>query len=203
MRLLRTRSSEHLDLNGSDDELVRLSRAGNQDAFGVLYERHFSSLFGFAYRMLGDATEAEDAAHDSLTRAWSKLSLYQNGDFRAWLFTITLNVIRDRARLRAKTSSATQLRDDQPDAHSTEDDALTIVAVRDLEDLLAQLTPRARTIVCLKLSGLRYAEIADVVGKSPASVAQDYSRTIKRLALAMEQGGGRLVSTGKDGSGNV
>ena len=54
----------------SDDVLMTRVRAGDAMAFRVLVEGHVGPLHRIAYRMIGDATEAEDLAQEALLRLW-------------------------------------------------------------------------------------------------------------------------------------
>ena len=56
---------------GSDDEKIWLeeARRGDKEAFGKLITAYQSPVFNLAYRMLGNAYEAERAARDGCIRA--------------------------------------------------------------------------------------------------------------------------------------
>ena len=55
MRLLRKPTTQpELD----DDHLVERCRDGHPEAFGTLYDRHLPGLYAYAYRLLGNQTDA-------------------------------------------------------------------------------------------------------------------------------------------------
>ncbi len=180
-----------------DDLLVERSLGGHPEAFGALYDRYFPLLHAYAWRMLGDQHLAEDAAHDSLTRAWSKLRNYHQGNFRSWLFSIAHNTIVDQQR--AQRTGVIPLRDDRQwvASESTEREAINAVALEEAVGLLATFAPEQRSIVAMKLSGLKHSEVAAVLGKSEAAVTQEYCRSIKRLAEELERGQ-MQVAAGKE-----
>lgn len=184
-QLLRRQSWSSTD---PDDSLVQTCRSGHPDAFGALYDRYVPLVFAYAYRMLGDKAAAEDAAHDTLAKAWASLPGYREGNFRAWLFSIAHHTIIDQRR--AQRPGIVYLSDEleQTAPDSTEDAALRAVALREANDLLATFPPEQRSIVAMKLSGLKHSEVAAVVGKSEAAVTQEFSRSIRRLADALEHG---------------
>jgi RNA polymerase sigma-70 factor (ECF subfamily) len=170
-----------------DNVLVQRCLAGEPEAFGVLYDRHLPGLYAYAYRLLGDQVEAQEAAHDALTRAWSKLRNYEPGNFRGWLFSIAHNACIDRTRMR-RSHDLPLLDDGHKAPGSTEAMAIDLATIDDIAELLRHFPETQRSVVAMKLSGLKYREIAAALGKSEQAVAQDYSRAIKRLVEALERG---------------
>lgn len=62
-------------------------------------ERHRRELTGFCYRMLGSAAEAEDAAQETLVRAWRALDSFEGrSSVRTWLYRIAQRVCIDMGR---------------------------------------------------------------------------------------------------------
>src|SRR3954469_22972756 len=79
----------------ADEELMQMVRRGDADAFAVIYERHASSAFSLAYRMLGSRTAAEDVTQEAFLSAWRSAARYDSarGSVRTWL----LGIVRNRA----------------------------------------------------------------------------------------------------------
>ena len=61
----------------SDRQVVDAVLAGDREAFRVLVERESWTVIGVCRRVLGDPTEAEDAAQDTFTRAYEALATYR------------------------------------------------------------------------------------------------------------------------------
>ena len=77
-----------------DDDLVALLAAGQPElAFARLAQRYAPKVHRLCLAMLRDAARAEDAAQDSLLRAWRALASYQPqaGALSTWLYAITRN----------------------------------------------------------------------------------------------------------------
>ena len=75
---------EHAWLEGARD--------GNREAFGHLITAYQTPVFNLAYRMLGNADEAEQAAQEAFIRVWTRLDSYNSSHkFSTWLLTITSN----------------------------------------------------------------------------------------------------------------
>jgi RNA polymerase sigma-70 factor, ECF subfamily len=87
----------------SDEELIALLAAGQQEALGPLYARYASFLFNMAARTL-DRPAAEDIVQDVFLTVWRKASTFdpERGTLRPWLLQIAhfriVNELRGRSR---------------------------------------------------------------------------------------------------------
>src|SRR6266581_9015024 len=103
-------------MEDSDAVAVARARAGDQDAFGMLVERHSIRLFQVAYRMTGNEQDAEDVVQESFLRAYKQLDRFESrAGFATWLHRIAVNCSLDLLRKRKR-------REDQVDV--VEPDAL-------------------------------------------------------------------------------
>ena len=78
-----------------DDELLKRSAKGDEEAFTVLYRRHADVLYRFAFRMTGSSWGAEEIVQDvfmTLVREPGKYDI-ERGTLPAFLFGITRNKI--------------------------------------------------------------------------------------------------------------
>src|SRR5919204_1922887 len=116
-------------------------------------------LYGFALRMLGSPQDAEEATQDAFVRAYRALERYPNDQrrslqLRAWLYQITLNVVRNRVRRPSPRMVAIdgQVHDwpaddlaDQPEARYTSRESQ-----RELGQLVSELPAAFRAAVVLR-----------------------------------------------------
>lgn len=72
-------------------------------AVEALVREHHADIYRLALSILGDPAEADDAAQESLLRAWDSLDAYR-GDaaISTWLYAITVNVCRARLKKRRR-----------------------------------------------------------------------------------------------------
>ncbi len=83
--------------------LLAAARAGDEDAFGQLIERHRGPLHAHCYRMLGSLHDAEDALQDTLLRAWRGLpGLKGESSLGTWLYRVATNACLDAIARRPK-----------------------------------------------------------------------------------------------------
>ncbi|MDJ0755976.1 MAG: sigma-70 family RNA polymerase sigma factor [Ardenticatenaceae bacterium] len=77
------------------------ARKGDKTAFGKLVGAYQGPVFNMAYRMLGNAQEAEEAAQEAFIRAFTRLDSYDpKHKFSTWMLTITSNYCIDLIRKR-------------------------------------------------------------------------------------------------------
>jgi RNA polymerase sigma-70 factor (TIGR02960 family) len=81
------------------EAVAAAAAAGDEQAFGVLVDRHRRELHVHCYRMLGSFDEAEDLVQETFLRAWRSRATFDGGaGFRAWLYRIATNACLDAIR---------------------------------------------------------------------------------------------------------
>lgn len=87
-----------------------MSRVAARDgaAFALLVDAHAQRIHRIAYRMTGDASEAEDITQDAMLRLWDHAARWQAGGpgVGPWLKRVAVNLCLDRLRKRRWTSDA-------------------------------------------------------------------------------------------------
>jgi RNA polymerase sigma factor (sigma-70 family) len=134
----------------SDDALMARLAAREPDALRLLADRHASVPWRIAFRMLGDATEAEDVAQEALLRLWQHADRWQSdrSGVAAWLTRVATNLCLDRLRRRrfVGDDAATERADQAPLA----DAALTAEDIRDaVKTCIEALPDRQRAAIIL------------------------------------------------------
>src|SRR5438132_11021114 len=75
-----------------DDLLVERARAGSEEAFSALYDRHHGSILSYCRHMLRSREEGEDAVQQTFINAYrGMLSADKELNFRPWLYRIARN----------------------------------------------------------------------------------------------------------------
>ncbi|HEX8771902.1 MAG TPA: RNA polymerase sigma-70 factor [Acidimicrobiales bacterium] len=143
-------------------------------------------LFGLAYRLLGRASEAEDAVQETFSR-WAAADQQSIENPAAWLTTVCTNLCIDILRS-ARVQRETYVGPWLPEPVATEvgggEDASELAESVSLAFLvvLESLSPLERVVFVLHdVFGHPHEEIAAVLGKSPAAVRQLASRARRRV----------------------
>ncbi len=72
------------------------------DEFEQLMRRNYSRAYSVAYRMMGNASDAEDLTQEAFVRIWAAFDRYDRSrSFEGWLFRILTNLAIDRWRRHA------------------------------------------------------------------------------------------------------
>jgi RNA polymerase sigma-70 factor (ECF subfamily) len=173
--------------------LVELARAGDKDAFGLLYDHYASSVHRFLYYRTRSQTLAEDLTSETFFRALRSMSSFrwQGKDFGAWLMTIARNLATDhfkagRTRLELTTDDMGQ-HDDATEG--PESAVLASLANEALLTALTELPEEQRDCLIMRfLQGMSIAETAAVLGRSDGAIKQLQLRGVRNLAKLMPEG---------------
>ena len=160
--------------------LVERARAGDQDAFGLLYRRFHARVSSLARFYLGDG--AEDAVAETFTRAWAALPRYKPGrtPFVSWLYGIGRHVVFDELGRRKRT----QPRGDVPDrGHEPNNDDNLVLA-----SAMAELPLQQRQVIEMKyLLGMSNPEVSAALGKKIGAVNAQQWRALRSLKKILER----------------
>ena len=178
----------------TEQELVSLAQAGDQDAFAQLVEANQNKIYTLALRMTGNPEDGADLAQEAFLRAWRALPEFQGeSGFSTWLYRLASNLCIDflrREKRRRSIVNISSLDDEDaprpagiPDRRFTPEQELERRELRTAVDRgMAQLSDEHRQVLALRaVEGLSYAEIADVLGLEVGTVKSRIARA--RLAL--------------------
>ena len=155
-------------------------RAGRADAFAEIVERYQAPIFRYLLRMTGDYQVAQDLAQDTFLNAYeSILKTRAELSLKAWLYRIATNnalKFHRRRRLLSFVPFAGTEGSNTPRSTSSLDAKIAI------EEALLQVPAERR--ICLVLhfvEGLRYREIAEIVGANEDAVRKRVTKGRKEL----------------------
>jgi RNA polymerase sigma-70 factor (ECF subfamily) len=92
-------SSSQKDETLAERRWLNALAKGDTEALGGIYELYGEKIYRYAFRMLGNRSDAEDATAETFLRVLRRSAeLRADGAFRTWLFRIARNLCIDRMR---------------------------------------------------------------------------------------------------------
>lgn len=166
----RLQGMQHLLDARTDEALMERYVAGSRAAFETLFRRHAPSLRTFLARSTHDWALAEDLTQATFINVVRGRQTFRaDSPFRAWLFTIAANVLREhrRARTRLVLMPEGTLPEHADEAPSLPDPGLARALTAALDGVSA---PQVRALLLHEVEGLGFAEIGRREATSEAAV---------------------------------
>jgi RNA polymerase sigma-70 factor, ECF subfamily len=165
---------------------VKRAKKGDVVSYQRLYDRFARRVLNFIYRMVNSPEEAEDLTQDTFVAVFRKLNtLKENDRFEAWLFRIARNFVYQKYRTREPEQVSVEELDEDgqpvtqiPEVRKGPEESFEAGELQDIvEGAIGSLPDKYREVFVLSaIQQLSYQEIADVVGRSLASVKTDIHR---------------------------
>lgn len=174
-----------------DDLNLRLADDADA-AFSDLVRSLQNGIYSGVLQLTRNAHDAQDVTQETFVRVYRALQRYDTDrvrslDLRPWVWTIALNLCRNRARTKARRPEVHEMVDR---AHSAPDPGEQVVAA-DLglwRARLALLTGPQRTAVVLHhVVGLPHNEIAAITGRPESTTRSDLRRGLTHLRTIIEE----------------
>ena len=163
--------------------MLRLSR-GDRDAFEILFREHYAALVRFAEGLLRSSDVAEDVVQDVMLNVWrQRETLRVEDSVRAYLFRSVRNRALNHVRnQRVRRDAIPHLASESRPTAGVDSTLVEEELASAIRDAVAALPPRCREVFELSRGqGLRYAEIAGVLGISIKTVETQMGRALKSL----------------------
>ena len=180
-----------------DLDVLEAFRAGREDAFDALVQRHQGRIFRLGCRLLGDRDAALDAAQETFVKAWRALPRFEGkARFSTWLTRIAINQCRNELRKRGTVKHTQPASLSEPAAGSDRAREQLLPGAtpepraflegqetrQALRDAMAALTPDAREVLVLKeVEALSYEGIAEILALPVGTVRSRLHRARAEL----------------------
>ena len=163
-------------------EILQKACEGDRDAFSKLVETHYDFIHAVAWRWCGAGGEAEDIAQEVCIRMGRAIRGFKGQSaLTTWLYTLTLNAVRDHQRQAARRRrDQDRLASDPvfsagPDMGDDGQSVWLWAAVRTLPE------KQRDAVLLVHAEGLNHAAAADVLGCSEKTVSWQLHEARKRL----------------------
>ncbi|WP_235297914.1 RNA polymerase sigma factor [Portibacter marinus] len=179
----------------TDESLIEKVQKGQVDACGLLYKRYKKPLFGYFYNNVYDEARCEDLVQQTFEKVLKyKKNFNGSGSFKSWLFTIARNTYIDEFNHRKKNRSVSIMEHDfaheqhgEQKLIDEEKNALLNKALRMLDD------DKREMITMVKLSEMKYQQVADIYGLSLSNV----KTRIYRIMIELKENAEKLRAHGQ------
>lgn len=177
-RDMERKKESHMDHNHIDEKLLQRIGAGEDAALEQLYEEASGAVYAYAYSILHDRDDAEDAVQDTFLKIRSAAHLYRpQGKPMAWILTITRNICMMQFRRRGKITVL------DPEDPIPDQDRITNAEDREILkaafSILAE--DEARIILLHVVAGLKHRETAELLQMHLSTVLSKYNRGLHKL----------------------
>jgi RNA polymerase sigma-70 factor (ECF subfamily) len=170
-----------------DPDLIGRAKRGDKEAFTALVLGLGDRLYSVAYRILRDASRAEDAVQQAFLLAWRELpTLRDESRVEAWLSKLVVNACYAEIRHTRRWQPGLRLDTDLDQGPTTSDAQLSLAQRDELERAFRRLSGEQRAVLVMHhYLGLSGAEIAAALGLSPGTVRSrlHYGRQQMRAAI--------------------
>jgi RNA polymerase sigma-70 factor (ECF subfamily) len=173
-----------------DAELVSRCQKGDEGAWAELVAKYGRKIYGIAYHMTYDRSEAEELTQDCFLKIWENLDQYEptEASLLAWVAVLSRNLCIDHYRRRRREKGFRFVTDDVvasllPGSDDPQAEAVKRERVRMLLDAIGDLPDELAEVVLLRdLDGLDYREMGDLLKLADGTVKSRLNRA--RIELA-------------------
>jgi RNA polymerase sigma-70 factor (ECF subfamily) len=148
--------------------LIRRAQGGDVTSFAELLDRHYDTIYRFAWKWCGHRTNAEDIAQQSCIKLAGSLGQFRfQAAFTSWLYQLVINCARDWQRAQ-KRHEHDDLPDCEPEAPRAEDYIYLTQVLEQLEEIGAGMK---ETALLVHAEGLSHAEAGMILGVSESTIS--------------------------------
>ncbi|MEM6582598.1 MAG: RNA polymerase sigma factor [Pseudomonadota bacterium] len=165
-------------------ELIKRAQRGERDAFRLLVQMHYPTLFGFACKYCGNRQDAEDVAQQACIKLARNLGQFRHESaFTTWLYQLVINCARDWHKHERRHAH------DEPQDYAIQDEAEPAVMLDQVLSLVSQMGNGFRETLTLVMGeGLTHAEAASILAVKESTVSWRIHEIRKRLNAEVDSG---------------
>jgi RNA polymerase sigma-70 factor (ECF subfamily) len=168
----------------NDEDVMQKVSGGKVEMMAILFERHHVKLYNYFLRLTGNNGVSEDLTQDVFFRILKyRATFRRESKFTTWMYQIGRNVHIDHLKKHKKEMPLDERYEEEPapdiePAQRTEEEQEALF----LRRALSLLPPAKKEVLVLsRFQGMKYDEIAHMLGCSLASVKTRVHRAVKDL----------------------
>jgi RNA polymerase sigma-70 factor (ECF subfamily) len=182
-----------------DTDLVARVIAGDDDAFRLLVDRHSRPLYRAAFRIVGNAADADDVVQETFLRAYRALGRFDaRASFTTWVHRIAINCsldLIDSRKRRGPHESEDEHLNQLISSDATPDRlALGSEMQRAIDAAMRELSGNERTAFVLRhFEGMPLEEIGQILGIRLNATKNTVFRAVRKLREQLQPFTGSLT----------
>lgn len=174
-----------------DIDIIRRVLEGNRNSYALIVDKYKGPIFNLTYRMTGSYDDASDLAQETFIRAYKNLSRFNTEKkFFTWLYTISLNLIRNHLK-KGKKVPLSDLAEDtdfplRDNPSNPEHSLIREQRVRHLNMCLRRLPGDLKEALVLRFyQDLPFEDVSEVLGISLSAAKMRVYRGLEKLQALM------------------
>lgn len=172
-------------MNLADEIYMKEVQNGRLEAMAVLFDRYQAPMYNYFFKLSFDASQSEDLTQQLFIRALQYRNSFRpdQGRVKTWLYRMAVNLHIDHTKLQAKHRMTVMPLDEvHGEVAEMSSGNYTEADYTKLDKALMQLEPEQQKLILLcRYQGLKYEEVAAVMGMSVANVKVKMHRAIIAL----------------------
>ena len=168
-----------------DAQLVKQLRKGDIFAFNALFNKYGQKVYNFSMKHLKNEEDVKDLVQEIFSKIWDiRHKIDEKKAFDSFLFTITLNTIRDYFRKQVKNRKLINkwLEDAMTYSESTSEMVELASLEKVVDSFVEQLPPKRQMVFRLsRIQGLNNDEIAERLKITKKTVENHLNLALKHL----------------------
>jgi len=171
---------------------MQLVRAGDAQAFEIVFDRHSGAAFSLAYRMCGRQAMAEDIVQEAFVSMWRSGARYDatRGSVRTWVLSVvrnrTIDAFRRESAKGSRDVSEEGLAERMAAPELTDTEVERRDEARQVRKALIELPPDQRQVIELAyFGGFTHSQIADMLELPSGTVKGRMRLGLTKMRLAL------------------
>ncbi len=168
----------------ADRDLVSAAKKGDKDAFGQLYAAIYTDLYKFAYYILKNEEDAQDAVSEAVMDAYTGISKLKSEEaFKSWMFRILS--VKCKRKMKEYVLHGHHAPIEEVYDLTVEGKEETV----ELKSALDSLSDEEKMIVSMNVfGGYDSGEISDILKLNRNTVRSKQSRALSKLKAFLSGG---------------
>ncbi len=166
----------------TDEALMQEVSEGNLDSMTILFERYHQWIYNFFFQMIQNQSVCEDLIQNTFYKAIRYRNSYKGGKFASWIFQIARNISSDYFKQLQKERLQGDVGLEKITEISEAYDEDNNENIQRLKYVLKKLPVKDRELLVMsRFQGMKYKQIAEVIGSTEIAVKTKTHRAIKKL----------------------